>query len=45
LYRLAADNGFAPAMSNLGYLFEHALGMETDIEEAHSWYKKSRNVT
>ncbi|MGB0554042.1 MAG: SEL1-like repeat protein [Alphaproteobacteria bacterium] len=32
-------------MSNLGYLFEHALGMETDIEEAHSWYKKSRNVT
>jgi hypothetical protein len=37
LYRLAADNGFAPAMSNLGYLVEHALGMEADIKEGHSW--------
>tara|TARA_E500000331_G_C17150238_1_gene666938 strand:+ start:400 stop:537 length:138 start_codon:yes stop_codon:yes gene_type:complete len=45
LYLLAADNGFAPAMSNLGYLFEDALGVETDIEEAHSWYKKNRDVT
>ena len=39
-YRKAADDGYAPAMSNLGFLYEHGRGVEANFEEAREWYEK-----
>lgn len=40
-YRLAANHGHADAQYRLGYLYEHALGVDYDYAEACKWYQKS----
>ena len=39
LVRLAADQGYAPAQTDLGYVYEHGLGVEHDFSEAARFYK------
>jgi hypothetical protein len=36
-YRRSADEGFAPAMNNLGQLYAEGRGIERDPMEAHRW--------
>ena len=40
-YRKAAEQGFAPAQSNLGYLYANGYGVEKDIVQAVYWYRKA----
>lgn len=37
----AAQQGNARAQYSLGYMYQHGEGVETDIDVAKSWYKKS----
>jgi len=39
--RKAADEGFAPAQSNLGVMYEHGQGVAQDYAEAAKWYRKA----
>jgi len=39
LYRLAADQGYAAAQFNLGYMFENGLGVVRDDNEAVRLYR------
>jgi hypothetical protein len=39
LLRLAADQGSAPAMNNLGVAFENGIGVKLDFTEAGRWYR------
>jgi TPR repeat protein/serine/threonine protein kinase len=39
MYRLAADQGFAPAMNNLGDLYYHGTHVARDDVEAIRWYR------
>jgi len=39
LYRLAADEGFAPAQSNLGLLYENGAGVDQSYQEAVRFYR------
>ena len=41
LYRLAADQGYAPAQCNLGLMYERGRGVERDYGKAHHWYQKA----
>ena len=36
-----AEAGDKDAQCNLGFLYEHSVGMETQYEEAIDWYQKS----
>jgi len=36
--RVAAQHGYAPALNNLGYLYEHGLGVGRDFAEAAKRY-------
>ena len=36
-YRLAADQGYAPAQANLGVMYERGQGVGEDKVEAHMW--------
>ena len=38
-YKLAADQGYAPAQSNLGYLYENGEGVPRDYAGALKWYR------
>jgi hypothetical protein len=38
-YRRAADQGFAPAMNNLGSLYDAGLAGRTDMAAALQWYR------
>ena len=40
-YREAADQGYAPAQSDLGLMYESGLGVEKDYKEAVVWYRKA----
>jgi TPR repeat protein len=40
-YRKAADQGFAPAQSKLGVLYENGLGLSKDFVQAIEWYRKA----
>jgi TPR repeat protein len=39
IYRLAAEQGHAPAQVNLGLMFEHGQGVAQDAAEAIRWYR------
>jgi hypothetical protein len=38
-FQLAADQGYAEAENNLGYLFQHGLGSGVDLTRARHWYE------
>jgi hypothetical protein len=40
-YYKAAAQGNPNAQENIGYLYQHGLGVETDYAEAQSWYYKA----
>jgi TPR repeat protein len=42
-YKKAADQGYAPAMHNIGYLYETAKGVTKDLKTAYQWYLKAAN--
>ena len=41
LYRLAAEQGFAPAQYNLGAIYFEGLGVPQDHKEAEKWFRRS----
>jgi TPR repeat protein len=40
LYRLAAEQGYAPAQNNLGVMYEKGEGAATDCKEASLLFKE-----
>ena len=40
-YRKAAEQGNAPAQSNLGIMYENGRGVEKDPAQAVEWYRKA----
>ncbi len=40
-WRTAADQGNAKAQANIGYLYEHGLGVPQSYVEAMAWYRKA----
>ena len=38
-YRMAADQGYAAAQNNIGWLFQNGWGVAQDFGEAMSWYR------
>ena len=40
-YRKAADQGYADAQLNLGYLYEKGLGVDQSDQQAVYWYRKA----
>jgi TPR repeat protein len=40
-YRVAADQGYAAAQSNLGLMYQNGLGVAKDDAQAVSWYRKA----
>ena len=40
-YRKSADQGYADAQLNLGYLYEKGLGVSQDSQQAVYWYRKA----
>lgn len=43
-YRKAADAGYAPAMANLGSLYEKGNGVPKDSLKAVDWYRKATDL-
>ncbi len=41
LYKKAADYGYDRAQNNLGWCYQHGLGVEKDYTKAAQWYRKS----
>lgn len=37
-YRMATDQGYAPAQNDIGVMYEHGLGVPVDLAEAAKWY-------
>jgi len=40
-YRMAAEQGLAPAQFNLGVLFDEGTGVPEDDSQAASWYRRA----
>ena len=40
-YRMAADQGYAPAQNNIGNMYELGLGVAADPAEAAKWYARA----
>ena len=40
-YRKAAEQGYAQAQANLGWMFENGLGVSKNRAEAITWYRKA----
>lgn len=40
-FRKAAEQGFATAQSNLGWMYEKGRGVPQDDKEAIKWYRKA----
>lgn len=40
-YRIAAEQGSSEAQNDLGYCYQHGIGVEKDLVEAIKWYSKS----
>lgn len=38
LFEISAEQGYALAQNNLGYMYEKNLGVTQDYKEAHRWY-------
>jgi TPR repeat protein len=43
-YQKAADAGYAAAMANIGYNYEHGIGVSKDLSTAKGWYQKAANA-
>ncbi len=41
LYKKAAEYGYDRAQNNLGWCYQHGLGVEKDYTKAAQWYRKS----
>lgn len=37
----AAEQGYAPAQQNLGFLYENGIVVKKDLSEAAKWYRKA----
>jgi hypothetical protein len=37
-YRLAADQGYTPALTALGFSYKHGAGVEKDVVNAMMWF-------
>jgi uncharacterized protein len=44
LYQKAADAGFAPAMTGLGFMYMNGKGVTKDVEEGLRWYRKAADA-
>lgn len=44
LFRKSADAGNALAAYNLGYCYEHGIGVPTSAEQAALWYRRSATI-
>ncbi|HTI88891.1 MAG TPA: hypothetical protein VL966_19990 [Alphaproteobacteria bacterium] len=42
-FRIAADQGYAPAENNLGYMYAEGRGVTRDDETAVKWYRRAAN--
>ncbi|WP_032501022.1 tetratricopeptide repeat protein, partial [Vibrio tasmaniensis] len=40
-YRKAAEQGYARAQTNLGWMYDEGRGVSQDYEESVSWYRKA----
>ena len=40
-WRKAAEQGHAEAQYQLGYAYQHGIGVERDDDEAEKWYNKA----
>ena len=40
-YRKAAEQGYAQAQYNLGWMFQYGLGVSKNRAEAINWYRKA----
>jgi TPR repeat protein len=43
-YRKAADQGYTPAMREIGDIYEHARGTKMDLGEAERWYRRAADL-
>ena len=41
LYMQLAEQGYAPAQSQLGYMYNHGMGVSQNLDAAIKWYQKS----
>ena len=41
-YRKAADQGYAPAMTNIGILYYNQEGVKRDLVEAYAWFVRAK---
>ncbi len=44
LFRQAVDAGNAFAMNEIGYMYNHGLGVEQDYEKSLEWYRKAADA-
>ena len=44
LFRKAADAGNPLAAYNLGYCYEHGIGVSASIDQALTWYRRSAST-
>lgn len=40
----AADSGYSPAVNDVGYLYEHGITVDKDLETALKWYTKAAKL-
>ncbi len=43
-FRAAADRGHATAANNLGYIYEHGMGVGRDLSRARVWYARAAEL-
>lgn len=43
-YMEAADKGYAPAIFNVGYMYENGYGVDMDYEEAMNYYQEAADL-
>ena len=43
-YKKAAEAGYAPAFTEIGYAYEYGIGVEPQFDEAINWYKKAKTA-
>jgi hypothetical protein len=40
-YQKAADQGYADAQTNLGFMYKNGYGVKQDYNQAREWYQKA----
>ncbi len=43
-YRKAAEQGYADAQYNIGYMYKNGKGVEQDKAKSFSWYRKAAQL-